>query len=124
VGSVVLLELGAALLVAAQWGSGPAQAPSAGQNPSTDKPLSEGDPSKGESGSEKAPTAAEQLAARAHCVLRTYCHRCHGEGGAAEGGMNFVLDLQKLVARKRIIPGNAEKSRLYRRVQRGEMPPE
>ena len=42
----------------------------------------------------------------------------------AEGGFNFVLDRDKLVARHKVIPGDAEKSRLYRRVHRGEMPPE
>src|SRR5207253_11401975 len=39
-------------------------------------------------------------------------------------GFNYILDLEKLVAREKVIPGMPDKSRLYRRVKRGEMPPE
>jgi mono/diheme cytochrome c family protein len=64
------------------------------------------------------------LAEQAQAVLRTYCHRCHGENGAAEGGFNYILDREKLIARKKAIPGQAERSKLFRRMSEGEMPPE
>src|SRR5262245_51631514 len=66
---------------------------------------------------------AKALAAKAHAVLKTHCYRCHGQDGAVEGGMNFVLDRDKLVARKKVIPGDARKSTLYQRVASGKMPP-
>src|SRR5262249_45056907 len=53
------------------------------------------------------------------------CHRCHGHDGANEGGFNFVLDRQRLVNRKKIVPGDAANSKLYRRLVSNDdpMPP-
>jgi WD40 repeat protein/mono/diheme cytochrome c family protein len=67
--------------------------------------------------------AADGPAARARAVLETHCHRCHGQDGAVEGGMNYVLDLAKLVARKKVVPGKPDLSPLLRRVVSGKMPP-
>jgi hypothetical protein len=64
------------------------------------------------------------VARKAHDILKASCYRCHGENGTAEGGFNFVLDRDKLVARRKLLPGDAEHSKLYRRVSEGEMPPE
>ncbi len=36
------------------------------------------------------------LAEQAEKILRTACHRCHGEDGTSEGGFNFVTNLEKL----------------------------
>ncbi|HZT82494.1 MAG TPA: c-type cytochrome domain-containing protein [Gemmataceae bacterium] len=63
------------------------------------------------------------LARQANQVLTTHCYRCHGENGAAEGGLNYIRDRDMLVARKKLVPGDAERSKLFRRVQKGEMPP-
>src|SRR5262249_342612 len=41
------------------------------------------------------PTVAE----RARKVLEASCYRCHGQGGNAEGGFNYVLDHRQLLAR-------------------------
>lgn len=65
----------------------------------------------------------KQLAAQAHAVLKTHCYRCHGQDGAIEGGLNYVADLNKLVARKKVVPGDAAKSRLFKRMDDGTMPP-
>jgi tetratricopeptide (TPR) repeat protein len=62
------------------------------------------------------------LARKAHDLLKTYCYRCHGQEGANEGGLNYILDRDKLVARKRLVPGAPEKSKLYRRVTSGDEP--
>jgi WD40 repeat protein len=63
------------------------------------------------------------LARKAREVLQANCYRCHGQEGAVEGGMNYILDRDKLVARKKVIPGDAAGSPLYKRVAAGKMPP-
>lgn len=66
----------------------------------------------------------ETIARQAREILTTNCHRCHGQNGAVEGGFNYLLDRDRLVARKKIVPGQPEKSPLLQRIQDGEMPPE
>jgi mono/diheme cytochrome c family protein len=68
--------------------------------------------------------ADDDLAHKARRVLDANCHRCHGRDGAVEGGMNYVTDLGKLIARKKVVPGDPDGSRLFRRVSDGSMPPE
>jgi tetratricopeptide (TPR) repeat protein len=65
------------------------------------------------------------LARQAHDILKANCYRCHGQDGAVEGGMNYVLDFKTLVVRKKIIPGDAAKSKLYKRLTSDDdpMPP-
>jgi hypothetical protein len=71
-------------------------------------------------GQEKqAAPSAEQVKA----FLQAHCHRCHGQDGAAEGGFNYILELNKLVARKKVEPGDADASPLFKRVATGKMPP-
>ncbi len=65
----------------------------------------------------------KQLAAAAQAVFKTHCYHCHGEDGAIEGGVNYIADLGKLVARKKVIPGDARASRLFKRMEDGTMPP-
>src|SRR5262245_35554258 len=65
----------------------------------------------------------DSLARKAQQVLDANCDRCDGQDGAIEGGMNYILDLGKLVARKKIMPGNADLSPLFKRVAGGKMPP-
>jgi len=64
------------------------------------------------------------LAQKAQAILKTNCYRCHGQEGASEGGFNYVLDRQRLVAGKKIIPGDSAQSRLYKKLKKEEMPPE
>ena len=66
----------------------------------------------------------DPTAAKAAAILKSHCYRCHGENGSVEGGINFMLDRSRLVARKLVLPGMAQKSKLFRRVILGEMPPE
>src|SRR5713226_5845651 len=63
------------------------------------------------------------LARKAQDVLKANCHRCHGHDGSVEGGMNYVLDLEKLVAHRKVVAGKTEQSPLFRRVATGKMPP-
>jgi YD repeat-containing protein len=68
----------------------------------------------------------QQLARKARELLQTHCYRCHGNDGANEGGLNYVLDRDKLVERRKIVPGEPDKSRLFRRLTNANdpMPPE
>ena len=73
-----------------------------------------------------APAQADEaadLAAGARAVFVTHCVRCHGQDGAVEGGVNYVTDLPKLVARKKVVPGDPDGSRLFQRIADGTMPP-
>jgi WD40 repeat protein len=56
-------------------------------------------------------------------VLKTHCYRCHGKDGTVEGGMSYILDRDRLVARGKIAPGKAAESPLYKRMHAGKMPP-
>src|SRR5713101_1981279 len=64
------------------------------------------------------------LARQAQTILKTNCHRCHGQEGANEGGFNYVLDRQRLVAGRKIVPGDSAQSRLFKKLKKEEMPPE
>jgi predicted Ser/Thr protein kinase/mono/diheme cytochrome c family protein len=71
--------------------------------------------------------AADDKAALAHkarAILETNCYRCHGKDDAAEGGFRDVLDVGRMVAHKKLVPGNSAASKIYRRITAGEMPPD
>jgi mono/diheme cytochrome c family protein len=72
-----------------------------------------------------APSWAQDsndLAKQAKQIFTTYCYRCHGQNGAAEGSFNAVLDLPTLGGKVR--PGDPAKSRAYKRMSAETMPPE
>jgi WD40 repeat protein len=72
------------------------------------------------------PVAAAEpnpLAKKAQEALRAHCYRCHGAEGNVEGGMNYVVDLERLVARKKVVAGKADESPIYKRIKAGNMPP-
>ncbi len=64
------------------------------------------------------------LARQAQMILKTNCYRCHGQEGANEGGFNYVLDRERLVAGRKIVPGDSAQSRLFKKLRKEEMPPE
>jgi len=73
-----------------------------------------------------APASAADdhvLAEKAEAVLKTHCYRCHGQDGSIEGGFNYVLDRDRLLARGKIIPGKALESSIYKRMAAEKMPP-
>jgi formylglycine-generating enzyme required for sulfatase activity/mono/diheme cytochrome c family protein len=67
---------------------------------------------------------AAELARKARLILSQNCYRCHGENGANDGGFNYALNREQLIARKKLVPGDAQKSKLLKRVRAGDMPPE
>lgn len=71
----------------------------------------------------RAEGEANPVAQKAFEVLKTHCYRCHGENGSVEGGLNYLLDLDKLTQRKKLVPGKADQSPIYKRVAKDNMPP-
>ena len=71
----------------------------------------------------RAADDPRSVAVRARGLLERYCYRCHGRDGSLEGGMNYVLDRDKLITRKKVLPGDPLHSPLYKRVAAGKMPP-
>ena len=62
------------------------------------------------------------LQKQALTLLKERCFSCHGEEGTAEGGLNFILNPARLVAREIVVPGDGLNSKLYRKVKNGDMP--
>ena len=75
---------------------------------------------------ESSEAKNQPLARHALSLLHKYCYRCHGEDGSDEGGIDYMLDVQRLVQRKKVIPGNPDNSRIWARLNNQEdpMPPE
>jgi mono/diheme cytochrome c family protein len=76
-------------------------------------------PSVGDSAYDIALEAAQN-------VLATNCGGCHGgqlTPETAEAGMNYIDDIDQLVATGKIIPLDSAGSRIIQRMQAGEMPP-
>ncbi|MBI1831918.1 MAG: hypothetical protein HYR84_10765 [Planctomycetes bacterium] len=73
------------------------------------------------------PTAAHaqnDLAAQARKVLETNCFRCHGKDGRFEASFGSILDVKKLIERKKINPKNAKRSRIVAVMSDNIMPPD
>jgi len=66
--------------------------------------------------------ADEPVGQQARAILQTHCAACHANG-KAKGGFGFVLDRDLLVSRVLVVPGHANQSDLFQRIQQGEMPP-
>lgn len=62
------------------------------------------------------PAACIDLQPRVLGILETNCAKCHGPGSAGLGGINYMLDLDELIASNTVIPGDAEGSRIYARM--------
>src|SRR5689334_5763950 len=48
---------------------------------------------------------APELARQALAILKTNCAKCHGPDGTNEGNVNYILDRNRLVEKRRIKPG-------------------
>jgi len=75
------------------------------------------------SASASPPAGSSALAQKAFAVLQTNCAGCHGQGSVASGGIDYILDFQKLIANNLAIPGNAAASPIYVDISGGTMPP-
>ena len=63
------------------------------------------------------------LNSAALAVLQKRCVACHGSQSSGQGGMNYVTDLNQLVAQGMIVPQNSGSSKLFMRIASGSMPP-
>jgi hypothetical protein len=90
----------------------------------TDSPsTSETDPTAGEGGEGGAvPTACVDLEPVVIGVLENNCAKCHGPGSPAQGGIDFITDLDELIITDSIVPGDPEGSRVYARMTSEESP--
>lgn len=81
----------------------------------------------GGSGGGSAQRPQEELdKLAAENVLESNCGYCHGPGltqQQAKAGMNFIDDIDKLVATGKILPMNSAGSKVIQRMVRGDMPP-
>src|SRR5687768_10286479 len=65
-----------------------------------------------------------ELPQQAQAILKKCCDRCHGVGSTNEGGINFILDVPTLLAKKTIAAREPGQSLLLKKILLGEMPPE
>lgn len=71
------------------------------------------------------PPAPGDLAGQVKNFFSAHCYRCHGRDGTNEGGFNFILRTDKLLAGgKYVVPKEPDQSLLYQRLADHSMPPE
>ena len=63
-----------------------------------------------------------KLAVDVHQVLQKHCQQCHGKGDSQSDAM--LLEYEALIQDKFIRPWNAERSKLYKVIAKGDMPRE
>ncbi len=77
----------------------------------------------GGSGSEdNVPAACIDLEPRVLGVLENTCAKCHGGGSPAQGGIDYILDLDALISENKVNPGSPEDSRIYVRMAATDSP--
>ena len=70
-----------------------------------------------------SPVYGDQLGQQAMAILKNHCYGCHGV--KHNGDPHFdVGDLTEMKADGYIVPGDPNKSKVYKRMAKGEMPPE
>jgi hypothetical protein len=89
----------------------------------TGAPTSEG----GEEGGpgedpDSVPTACVDLVPRVLGVFEADCAKCHDKGGPNAGGMDYIMDLDELIATKKVVPKDPENSPVYKRMTSVESP--
>jgi mono/diheme cytochrome c family protein len=64
-----------------------------------------------------------EVAQKAQVILKTNCYRCHGQNDSVSGGFDHVLNPQRLLATKKVVPGKPDESKLYKQMVDQVMPP-
>jgi hypothetical protein len=67
--------------------------------------------------------SAQNIVQDATDVLAENCYACHGQGGSASGGFDYVRDTERLITTGKIVPGDAAGSPLFQRMETRSMPP-
>src|SRR5260370_2449680 len=73
--------------------------------------------------SHRAAAADTTLAVKSRAILKANCSRCHGQESPANGKFDYILDRDKFVALKNLVPANPAGSVLYQRIRKGDTPP-
>ena len=68
------------------------------------------------------PTACVDLEPLVLGVLEGDCAKCHGAGSPAQGGIDYILDIDQLIATDKVVPGDPENSRIYARITSKDTP--
>jgi hypothetical protein len=73
------------------------------------------------------PSAAQaesyrELPAKAKEILTKYCHKCHGQNGTRNGGIDYMIDLRKLRDREKVVPGDAAASKIIQMIESEDEP--
>jgi len=94
-------------------------------NPATTAPPPVRDPN---AAPPSAADSVKELAqANAQNVLAANCGQCHGPqlsvAEAQGGGMNYINDIDKLVANGKVVPLDSANSKIIQRMTNGSMPP-
>jgi len=63
------------------------------------------------------------LAEQATAILAVNCEGCHNKDSAAISAFDYVMQIEKMIDEKILIPGSLKNSRLYQRIADGTMPP-
>jgi mono/diheme cytochrome c family protein len=66
---------------------------------------------------------ADLAKAAAENILLSNCGQCHGPNGNNSGNMNYINDIDQLVAQGKIVPLDSANSLIIKRMRAGEMPP-
>lgn len=56
-------------------------------------------------------------------IFKKDCVRCHGKDSAGEGGFQSIDDVNELIAKGYVVPGNPDDSPLFKKISTGAMPP-
>jgi Planctomycete cytochrome C len=67
---------------------------------------------------------ADELSQKVLEIFGRHCGECHRDSD--EGGMNYIINIEKLIERKKIVPGDLDASRIWLRLNNTDdpMPPE
>jgi hypothetical protein len=77
---------------------------------------SEGGSAEGGGEGGTVPEGCINLEPRLLGVLETNCAKCHGQGSAGLGGIDYILDLNELISQNKVVPGSADGSRIFARM--------
>ncbi|MCF6227657.1 MAG: heme-binding domain-containing protein [Planctomycetes bacterium] len=76
----------------------------------------------------QAEPAPDTLAQQVYDILKNRCYQCHGQPDHPTFGevvpLDWILDYDKLIEHRLVIPGSVKKSRLVYLMVMGEMPRE
>jgi mono/diheme cytochrome c family protein len=71
---------------------------------------------------DEAPSLTSIVSSNGLEVLSNHCAACHGSVTGGSGGINDILNVDKLISDGLLVPGSPDTSPLYQEVESGRMP--